>query len=134
MRKLSQNYAYNAKYATEGPYQTPLSASEEYGYREWVGHLNSFFNRGLDPDDPSYDMRGFYKDQVRSGQWSTKGFTGTTHFPDTYKTPYHPTFSRESRYALPTAPYWKGEQLLDPVTQKPTAGYAHERARERTRE
>ncbi len=35
------------------------------------------------------------------------------HFPDTYKTPYHKTFSNESIYALPTAPHWEGDQLVD---------------------
>jgi hypothetical protein len=61
-------------------------------------------------------MRGYYKDNV-AGAGGAKpkvsSFDGLPHFPDTYKTPYHKTFSNESRYALPNAPSWKGDRLVD---------------------
>src|ERR1035438_684822 len=35
------------------------------------------------------------------------------HFPDTYKTPFHKTFSNESKYAPKDAPHWEEDKLVD---------------------
>lgn len=58
-------------------------------------------------DEPNadYDMRGFWK---AGGKRAANG-----HFPDTYKTPYHKSFSNESRYATKDAPHWEGDRLVD---------------------
>ena len=74
----------------------------------------------LDPTfsspDNNYDMRGYYKDNV-IGQGGAKTkvseFDQRPHFPDTYKTPYHKTFSNESKYAPADAPHWEGDRLID---------------------
>jgi hypothetical protein len=40
---------------------------------------------------------------------------GIMHFPDTWKTPYHETFSNDSQWALPSAPAWNDkDQLVAP--------------------
>lgn len=44
-------------------------------------------------NDNTYDYRGFYRDNHNAGN------NAETHWPDTYKTVYHPTFSNESRYS-----------------------------------
>jgi hypothetical protein len=129
-RSNTDNYSYNVQWAKDGPYQTPLTTGEEYQYREWVRHVSSMVGHRLEPDDISYDMRGYWKEVVQTGEWQSEHFTKGAHFPDTYKTPYHPTFSRESRYALPTAPFWDTkERLIDPMTKKPTEGFIAETSR-----
>lgn len=99
-------YQHNAPFATEGPYQTKLSASQEQQFRQWVKSNRVPF----DPDAGvvDYDMRGYWRDT--GGAWSG----GSTHFPDTYKTPYDTTFSAESKYARPGTPFvWRGDDLID---------------------
>jgi hypothetical protein len=119
-------YGWNAQYATAGPYFTPLSKDQENQYQSWLGGVSKMVGHELDPDDLTYDMRGYWKDIVNTGQWDSSAFTTGAHFPDIYKTPYHPTFSRESRYALPTAPAWLNDTLMDPLTGRPTIGYLNE--------
>ena len=67
-------------------------------------------------------MRGYWKAQ-QSGDKNAQQDQGPERQPDcTFQTrskaPYHETFSSESRYALPTAPHWKGDQLVDSVSGK----------------
>lgn len=99
-------------YAKPGPYITALPAEQEQGFQSWV-------KQNKIPFDPSpkadYDMRGYYRDNVvGKGGVGTKvsQFDGKPHFPDTYKTPYHKTFSNESRYATQDAPRWQGDKLV----------------------
>ena len=40
--------------------------------------------------------------------------TKSLHYPDTYKTPYHESFSAESQWAASGAPTWKGNKLVTP--------------------
>lgn len=97
-------YGHNQPFARPGPYQTRLSPAEEQAFRVWVRSNAVPF----DPDAQiaDYDMRGFWKDT--GGKWSGG------HFPDTYKTPYDTTFSRESKYATPNCPFvWQGDNLVD---------------------
>lgn len=55
-----------------------------------------------------YDMRGYW----RANRTATHQLG--QHFPDTYKTPYDTTFSRESKYATRDNPFeWKGDELID---------------------
>ena len=62
--------------------------------------------------DNNYDMRGFWKAQ-QAGDPNAKRSTKNMHFPDTYKTPYHKSFSGESKYATKDAPHWEGDRLVD---------------------
>lgn len=100
-------------YAKKGPYVTKLSPEEEAKFVQWVKANKVPWE---DIPNADYDMRGYYK-ALQSGDPSVRqklsGFDGKMHFPDTYKTPYHKTFSNESIYALPTAPRWVGNKLVD---------------------
>lgn len=100
--------------AKPGPYITQLSPDDEAKFQTWVKRNNIPMENDTATSD--YDMRGYYKDNVLgAGGVKTKvsRFDNRPHFPDTYKTPYHRTFSNESRYALPTAPHWDGDRLID---------------------
>lgn len=83
----------------------------------------------MNPDDPQsdYDMRGFFQGLQTGDPDATTGLdpndvdpaTGQPkmHFTDKWKTPYHDSFSADSKYALPNAPVWKrDETLVDPRT------------------
>lgn len=114
----------------ESPYTTTLSPGDEAGFQSWVKA-----NKVPWQDEPraDYDMRGYYKG-LRTGdpiaKQSLNAGDGLMHFPDKWKTPYHKTFSNESMYALPDAPHWEGDRLIDkngkvvadetPKPQKPT--------------
>lgn len=95
------------------PYTTRLAPQQESAFRQWVVQNQIPF----DANDPrsDYDMRGYWNDVVSRGasQTETSAFDGQLHFPDTYKTPYHKTFSNESKYAPPDAPRWLGNKLVD---------------------
>jgi hypothetical protein len=99
--------------ARPGPYQTRLSFPEESEFMGWVQSNRVPYDAGPLAD---YDMRGFWK-ALKAGdpraQQSYSPFDASMHFPDVWKTPYHQSFSNESIYALPTAPHWAGEKLVD---------------------
>ncbi len=103
-------------YAKPGPYVTPLSEREENNFQSWVKKNDIPSGTASGTSDPQflspdndYDMRGFYKDMLSGGAKRAENL----HFPDTYKTPYHKTFSRESKYATADAPHWEGNRLID---------------------
>lgn len=99
-------YAHNAPFATGGPYFTTLTPPEEQQFRAWVQQAGVPFDVNAGVSD--YDMRGFWK------AGGSQGWRRGLHFPDTYKTPYDTTFSRESRYATPNCPFtWQGDNLVD---------------------
>ena len=109
----------NHPYAVpQDSYQTPLAGSDEAKFRDWVAQTKAPF----DPDDPAsdYDMRGYWSEVARGGgdQTQTNPNDQQPHYPDTYKTPFHESFSNESRYALPNAPRWNDrDQLIDETGQ-----------------
>jgi len=112
---LRANFDRNAPFAKKadaGGYQTPLTPDEEAQFRKWVADSKAPFN----PDDKmsDYDMRGYWKDIAAKGGDSTQrnATDGEMHYPDTYKTPYHQSFSAESRYATPDAPKWTSDTQL----------------------
>lgn len=93
---------------------TTALGKDEAKYQSWAKQ------QGLNPNDNTYDMRGYYKDVVKKGKNNSQksAFDGQTHYPDTYKTPLHESFSRESKYAKKDAPQWRGDaengyQLVD---------------------
>lgn len=101
------------KYAKPGPYISSLSPEEAPKFQEWVKQNNVPYVPSTRAD---YDMPGFWK-ALQAGDERAKSSINQSdnriHYPDTWKTPYHKTFSRESQYATPNAPYWKENQLVD---------------------
>lgn len=104
--------APGVQYAKPGPYVTNLKPQEEAAFRQWVKA-----NHVPWQDDPhaDYDMRGYFK-ALESGDPNARQTLndndGKMHFPDTYKTPFHKSFSRESKYATPDAPEWNDKDQL----------------------
>lgn len=117
LARMAAMRARNQVYAKPGEYATKLQPDQEAQFRQWVAANKVPFN----PNDQiaDYDMRGYWADVASHGQsqQSLNPNDHQMHFPDTYKTPYHQSFSAESKYALPTAPRWINDhQLADPAT------------------
>lgn len=66
-------------------YNTELTPDDEAAYQAWATKA------GRTGDVYDYDMRGAWK--------AGAGQAENGHYPDTYKKPNHPTFSRESQYS-----------------------------------
>lgn len=118
--RASEWYGRNRSWARRGPYTTRLPPKDEQAFQAWVKQHNVPF----DPQDPAsdYDMRGFWRGLQTGDPIATTAIDPNDqrlHYPDKWKTPYHETFSRESQYAEPDAPYWRGDALIDPRTGKP---------------
>ena len=94
--------------AKPGPYVTKLAPQEEQQFQSWVKQNNVPWQ---DSPTADYDMRGFWK-AAQAGDPNAQQ-AANSHFPDTYKTPYHKTFSNESKYATSSAPHWDGDRLID---------------------
>ena len=115
--QLEKIYQRNMAYAKPDwqTVMTQLSPEQEAAFLKWV-QLN---NVPFDPaqQNPDYDMRGFYQ-ALMSGdptaQSAINPVTQSLHYPDTYKTPYHESFSAESRMETEGAPSWKEDKLVSP--------------------
>ena len=115
-----------------GPYQTPLQPWERRAFDQWIDAMSAKLGWRLNPDDPTYDYRGFWRSQQLGGRgMGLDPGSGEMHFPDTFKTPEHPTFSRESIYATPDAPYWTDKDVQLDKEGKVTLGYLRELMRQR---
>jgi len=94
---------------------TQLTPEQEIAFQQWVQANSVPFN----PNDkyPDYDMRGYYQSlqQGTAEQPAVNAVDQQLHYPDTYKTPYHESFSAESQWAAPGAPTWEGEKLVSPT-------------------
>jgi hypothetical protein len=134
------------------PYQTPLTADQEFQFSQWVDNARQKFvdpdnkprfspwvnqlrqqygdgpqlkqildaNAMLQPiakwqDTPTsdYDLRGYWQDIASQQQQQQSTVTGELksdggHLTDTYKTPYHHSFSGESQYSASDGPAWQG--------------------------
>jgi hypothetical protein len=96
----------------ENKYVTPLSEEEEHNFQKWVAK-----NKIPWRDEPTadYDMRGFWKAQ-QSGDPNAVRSEENLHFPDTWKTPTHETFSNESMSSNeetnPDNRHWEGDRLV----------------------
>lgn len=95
--------------AAGGSYTTKLTPNEEAQFQSWVKATKAPWQ---DDPDADYDMRGYWK-ALQTGDPNAKQSLSNGHYPDTYKTPYHKTFSNESKYATPDAPHWEGDRLID---------------------
>lgn len=123
--RMGQTLARNQQWAMPGPYQTQLSPQDEELFQRWIAQARVPFNPNDDIQD--YDMRGFFKALINGDPIARTAINPNDrqmHFPDKWKTPYHQSFSRESMYAKPNAPYWlpgdegvlvnqQGQVLLD---------------------
>lgn len=91
---------------------TKLASDEESKFQKWVKD-----NKIPWQDTPTadYDMRGYWK-AMESGDPSAKR-AANRHFPDTWKTPYHNSFSSESKYSKPGT-HWVGNRLIEDSTGK----------------
>lgn len=93
------------------PYQTRLTPNMEREFRQWIDKAKVPFDAG---PKSNYDMRGFFQ-ALRAGESTAKaaiGKDGKVSFPEQWNTPYHPTFSDRSVYAVPGAPSWHGDTLV----------------------
>lgn len=111
---LSQNAAYAMPPPVmQGGYQTKLSPLDEMAFQQWVKANNVPFDPSPTAD---YDMRGFYKALKTNDPRAATGMNandGMMHFTDYFKTPYHQSFSEESKYTSKGAPRWNDQDQLE---------------------
>jgi hypothetical protein len=100
--------ASSAPTRREEAYSTKLTHDEDLQFNRWVQASGVPYDASNDSD---YDMRGYWKAQQHGDPRATRD-TESMHFPDTWKTPRHKTFSNESIYAGPGAPRWVGNKLV----------------------
>lgn len=111
-------YARNKAWMKPGArnFFTDLSDDEEKKFQAWVKKNNVPNDDGPHAD---YDMRGFWKALEAKDPKATSAIDPNDkrlHYPDYWKTPYHETFSGESKWADPKkAPKWNDkDQLVAP--------------------
>jgi hypothetical protein len=95
---------------------TQLPADQEQAFLNWVKENKIPFDPNSKNQD--YDMRGFYLSLLQrdpKAVTSENQYDQAMHFPDTFKTPYHETFSEESIFAGDKAPRWDGSKLIAPT-------------------
>lgn len=69
------------------------------GFIRWKNEI--LRHKGIKVDeDNTYDYEGYFNDNPEKA-WRMLEKDAKEHFPDTYKTPNHPTYSDESRYSMP---------------------------------
>lgn len=88
------------------------------GYENWKSQILEFVD-----DDNSYDYESYYNaDPITAWKQleSLRQNTGA-HFPDTYKTVYHPTFSNESVYSGVKHPLYNPEGIVGGTWHNDTA-------------
>jgi hypothetical protein len=108
-REAARQEALPAPYAS---YQTSLPALQEMAFKQWA-HRNNV------PFDPSpqadYDMRGFWRALMNKDPRATSGMNpndNAMHYPDYWKTPYHESFSNESKWNTTGEPGWNDQDQL----------------------
>jgi hypothetical protein len=110
---LKRNMAYAQ--ADWQKQMTKLPPAQEKAFMDWVKANKVPFNAA--DKYPDYDMRGYYLSTLTDPKGAKAGINPVTqslHYPDTYKTPYHESFSSESKWARPGAPSWKDNKLVTP--------------------
>jgi hypothetical protein len=122
--KASQAVANGwAKPPVDGSYLTSLPPAQEAQFQQWIARPQGSSPQVTHPVpfDPSqkadYDMRGFWqglKNGDPAAATAVNANDNQMHFPDKWKTPYHESFSNESKWATPSAPSWnEKDQLVD---------------------
>lgn len=87
---------------------TKLTPGQEAQFQEWAGANHA-------PITDDYDMRGYWLHRGSAGNRAqVNANDGMLHFPDTYKTPLHQSFSGESMFANPLSnpPMWNDRDQL----------------------
>ena len=111
-----RNLLKNSQWANlgDGHYQTRLSPPEDMRFRQWRIVNDVPYDASATSD---YDMAGFWKALQAGDPTAATGINandGQMHYTDFFKTPYHESFSRESKFAKPNAPAWNDlDQLID---------------------
>lgn len=105
----------------ENHFNTVLPEEEEKEFQKWLekakedGYISEA-DTGID-----YDYRGYWREFPKRG----REITQNGHFPDRYKKPNHPTFSKESVHARDAwgvyAGSWNGETFEQPRVSYPRA-------------
>lgn len=100
---------------TRDMFRTKLDPVEEQLFKRWYSKVSKRLGISEDPDAPEhhYDYRGYWR---KEGRNVPAIFMGRNwHFPDTYKTPWHETFSTDSIYSTPehTGGTWDGDKFID---------------------
>jgi len=93
-------------------YTTQLSPEEEQQFQGWASANKVPWQ---DTPNADYDMRGYWKAQQSGDPYARTAVNPDDHlphYPDTYKTPLHRSFSNESQYAGPGTPHWEGNSLV----------------------
>src|SRR6185436_10861381 len=111
-------YKRNAPYVAPGAtdFNTQLPPLQEATFRNWVAQNNVPFDPTKGVQD--YDMRGFWlglQNGHPQAMTAVNPNDNQMHYPDYWKTPYHESFSNESKFAGPVAPQWnEKDQLVAP--------------------
>lgn len=111
-----QVFAGNQQYAAQPGrtnYDTQLPQMDEFQFRQWLQDKQVPFNPNAAGQD--YDMRGYWQGLQQQNPRAMSGMNandGQMHYSDNWKTPYHQSFSNESRYAAPNAPQWVNDTQL----------------------
>lgn len=106
------------------PYSTKLSPQQEAEFQRYAKLRPGYKFDPLPQGD--YDERGQWLAQKKGlnpdGTWNQDGASLTEeksdgpHGSDVWKTPYHRTFSNESKYAMTgREPHWQGSKLTTPT-------------------
>jgi len=84
---------------------TRLTPAQEVKFQEWARQTRA-------PITPDYDMRAFWLNGAQGSAINPND--RMMHYPDTYKTPLHESFSGESIYADPrkAPPRWNDRDQL----------------------
>lgn len=103
-----------------GEFETYLNPNEEIAFMNWFQNAKKAGVIYQNDSGQDYDFRGYWKDKV-VGQSGLGPSSSATHFPDTYKKPNHPTFSKESIYAqgeyAQYAGTWTGDTFNPPAVR-----------------
>lgn len=111
-----QTFANNQQYAAnpgQTNYDTKLPLMDELQFRQWTADNKVPFDPNKAGQD--YDMRGYWQGLMQQNPRAMSGVNandGQMHFSDNWKTPYHQSFSNESKYAGPNAPQWVNDSQL----------------------
>ena len=112
-----RNKQYVAPGTSELDFMTHLGPDEEQAFRQWVSDNRVPFDVN-NTDVQDYDMRGFWQGLMTGNPHARTGVDPNDqrmHFSDYWKTPYHESFSAESKFAGSNAPMWNElDQLVAP--------------------
>jgi hypothetical protein len=109
-----RNQQFTAPGTSELNMTTQLSEPDEAAFRQWVAANNVPFT----PTAPSARTTTCAASGRACSAAIPRAKTGIDpndqrlHFTDTWKTPYHESFSGESKFAAPGAPSWNDQDQL----------------------